>query len=424
MSAPGRAETRSPSGLRGRLRFALASSVVDQGIASAIGLALTVATGRRLGAAGLGSVAFALAVYLVVAGFNRALVLEPLSVQSDSGGDRAALLGSCVLGVAGTCAMYALALPLGGPGAALRAFAPWVVPALVVDAVRVVGFRAGKPTAGATSGAAWLVVMLTGFVLSGDGFGVADAGRSWGAGAAVGAAAGCLRLRRVPAAPRPAWVWWKSAWPLGRWLAFQTAVYTTGMQGAQLALGILGGPAALGTLKAVQTLFAPLTLLLPAVNTPALPVVARTMRASRDAARSLATRLSLALSGACAAYLVVALVARDPLTKLVFGSSFVLPGAVIVPVALGQLVIAASLGTFLLLKAAGDGRAIVFATAVSAGTFLGSVLVFGDAYGATGAGWGIAAGAVGASIAARARLPAAVKGAAALRVRARMAPTR
>ncbi|MDQ4026136.1 MAG: hypothetical protein M3217_11720, partial [Actinomycetota bacterium] len=256
----------------GRLRFALAWGLVDQGLASVIGLTLTVATGRRLGAAGLGSVALGLAVYLVVMGFQRALVLDPLSVQSEPDGERPALLASFVAGLAGTAAMYALALPLGGDNAAaLTAFAPWVVPALLVDAVRVAGFRGGKPTAGATAGAVWLGVMLVCLVVTGDGFRVADAALSWGAGAAAGALAGCARLGRVPASPRAAWTWWRSAWPLARWLALQTAVYTTGMQGAQLALGILGGPAALGTLKAVQTLFAPLTLLLPAVNTPALP---------------------------------------------------------------------------------------------------------------------------------------------------------
>lgn len=425
MSSPGGSTEAPSSTRRGRLRFALASSVADQGLASAIGLALTVATGRRLGAAGLGSVALALAVYLVVLGFQRALVLDPLAVQNDPGGERPALLASCAAGVAGTGAMYVLALPLGNDAAAaLTAFAPWVAPALLVDAVRVAGFSSGRPTAGVTAGAVWLAVMLGALVVTGRGFGVADAALSWGAGAVAGAVAGGMRLRYVPSSPRAAWTWWRSTWPLGRWLALQTAAHTTGMQGAQFALGILAGPAALGTLKAVQTVFAPLTLLLPAVNTPALPVVARTLRASPDAARSLAGRLTLALTGACGAYLAVALVAREPLAALAFGPSFEVPIAVMLPVGLGQLVIAAALGTFLLLRAAGDGRAVFVATAVSAGTALFSVLVFGDAFGATAAAWGIAVGAIAATAAARAYVASAVKDAGTPPVRVRMAPTR
>ncbi|MFN2588117.1 MAG: hypothetical protein ABR613_08370 [Actinomycetota bacterium] len=416
---------RTPSGLRGRLRFALASSVVDQGLASAVGLVLTVATGRRLGAGGLGSVAFALAVYLVAVGFNRALVLDPLSVQGDAGGERAALAGSCAVGVAGTAVMYALALPLGADAAAaLTAFAPWVVPALLVDSLRVAGFRAGKPTTGATAGAVWLVVTTAGLAATARGFGVGDAALSWGAGAAAGSIAAWARLRHLPASPHAAWAWWRSTWPLGRWLALQTVVYTTGIQGAQFALGIVGGPAALGTLKAVQTLFAPLTLLLPAVNIPALPVVARTLRASAEAARSLARRLTIALSALCGGYLAVALAAQEPLTELAFGPSFHVPNAVMIPVALGQLVVASGLGTFLLLKAAGDGRGVFVATAVGAGTALVAVLAVGGAYGATGAAWGICAGAAAAAAVAGLYLPAAVKDGERSPARVRMAPTR
>ncbi len=391
---------RSPRGTR--LRFALASSLVDQSLSSAIGLSLTIVAGRRLGAAGLGTVVLGLAVYLVVMGFHRGLVLEPLVVRSHDDGareaTRAALLGSLVLGAGGTAAMYVLAGVAGAPaGPALAAFAPWVTAALLVDAGRTIGFRDGRTTVGVGAHLAWIAVMLAGFVVTRRGFDVHDAIRCWGTGALAGAVVACARLGYAPAAPAAAWAWWRGAWRLARWLALQTAVLTAGIQGSQFLVGMLAGPAALGMLKAAQTLFAPLTLLVPAVNLPALPAVVRTLRASRDAARSLTRRLTVFLCAICAAYLTVVLVARDALLDLAFGSAFAVPTALLWPVALEQLVVATTIGAFLAVKAAGDGRSVFLATAAGAGTTLVGVAALVSLGGVIGAAWAMVAGAVAAT---------------------------
>lgn len=414
---------------RNRLRFALAAGILDQGTASLVGLTLTVATGRSLGAAGLGSVALAVAVYLGVAGFHRALVLEPLAVQPADDRDpapaRAALTGALALGVLGAAVLYGSSLLLGGgASAALAGFAPWVPAALLAETARAAGFRDGRTTIGLAAHALWLVVMTGLLVSAGSGLDVGGASLAWGIGAAAAAGLACLRLGHLPALPGPAWTWWRTARPLGRWLALQTSVFTAGIQGAQLAVGLVAGPAALGTLKAAQTMFAPLTLLLPALNTPALPVVARTLRASKAAARTLSSKLTALLCAICVCYLAVAVIARRPLLELAFGSGFSIPVHVVWPVALEQLVVALSLGSFLVLKAAGDGRSVFVATAAGGATALAAVPPLAAAGGAAGAAWGMVAGAAAATAVALVRGAAAAKDTPEAPVRVRLATTR
>jgi O-antigen/teichoic acid export membrane protein len=387
---------------RGRLRLALLSSFLDHGLGSAVGLTLTLAAGRRLGASGLGAVTVGLALYLVLSSVHRGVVVEPLVVHAPherGAGTREALSASLLMGGAGTAVMYVLAgLTAGAPSEAFAAFAPWMAAGLVVEVGRAAGFRDGRTTVGTAAHALWLTVLVTLLVVLRGRFDVGAAALAWGTGGAAGAALVLLRLRALPAGLRVTWTWWAATWRLGRWLALQTSAVAGAIQAGYLLVALFAGPAALGTLKAVQTLFAPLTFLLPAVSSPALPVVTRTMRASAAVARSLTARLTLLLCAVCAAYLSVAVVLRGPLTELAFGPSFVAPPTIVWPVAVEQLIVAAAVGAMLTLKAAGRGREIFVATAAGVAVILAGTAVAAPAWGAAGAAWANAAGALVACV--------------------------
>ena len=423
MSVTGGGDARRPP----RLRYGLAAGLADQATTSAGGLLLVLVAGRALGPEGLGAVTIGMAAALVAIGLNRGLVLEPFAVQRgrDEGtSDRAALTASLAAGVAASAVLLAVGASVeAAPGAALRAFALGVVPALVVDAGRSIGFRGGRTTLGLSGQVAWLAVMAVLLLVRSD-HSVATVSSCWAAGAAAGAAVVLARARVLPLGAGAVWGWWRHTWTLGRWLTAQTVVTSVGLQGAQLAVGVVAGTAALGVVRAAQTLFAPLTLLLPAVNIPALPVVARTLGTSFEAGRSLAARLTLFVAALCGAYLALVVTVRTPLVELVFGAGFDVPLTVVAPVALEQVLVAASVGAFLLLKAAGDGRSVLMATVAGASVYLVGAAVLGALYGAAGAAWGLAAGGATATAVGCWRARAVGKDAAGGPVRVRLAPTR
>ncbi len=92
---------------------------------------------------------------------------------------------------------------------------------------------------------------------------------SWGFGALVGALLGFAQTRVRPLSLRRSWDTWRGyGWRFGRWLAAETIAYSAGMQAAVFIIAGLLGTAAIGGLRAVQTVFGPITLLAPAVRFP------------------------------------------------------------------------------------------------------------------------------------------------------------
>jgi O-antigen/teichoic acid export membrane protein len=97
--------------------------------------------------------------------------------------------------------------------------------------------------------------------------------------------------------------------------------------------------------------------------------------------------------------LAIAAAFGDRLLVWIFGPSFGAFGSLIIPVGVGQLLIAGTIGLALLLKAQARGKALLAARAV--GSMSGLILVFALAvtYGITGAAWGLAVGSGLASLA-------------------------
>jgi O-antigen/teichoic acid export membrane protein len=156
--------------------------------------------------------------------------------------------------------------------------------------------------------------------------------------------------------------------------------------------GILGA-GRVGGLRAAQSIFAPLTLILPAISLPGLPALVRALAVSPKTAIALAGRLSAAVSLTAAVYVGAMVVLGGRVVPYVFGGSFDSFTGLAVPLGAWQLVGALGTGFGLFLTAKERGRdifTVLVAGAVSSTAF---VTLLAWASGVTGAAWGFAAGA-------------------------------
>jgi O-antigen/teichoic acid export membrane protein len=374
---------------------------VSQATSSATNFALSIVAAIALGPAGLGRVFIGFSFYLLVLGFQRGLIIDPLISRSSAlGADerdratRAALMTSIGWGAVCTVvAATASLIRIGGIGDGLALFVPWVIPALLQDFWRVVLFREGREAAAALNDASWAAAMglsLPLAFLAGSPWMVVG---TWGIGAVAGAILGFLQARSRPAPPAVALRWWRhEAWPFGRWLGAEGVVYAVGAHGLVFVLAVLLGTRPLGGLRAIQTIFAPLTLLGPAIALPGLPQLARATASSSANARKLALTLSGAALVLTGGYVLLASVGGDDLIRLVFGEAFTGFAPLFWPIAIGQLMAATGLGFGLLLKAQRRGRALLWTRVVGSGLALVLASVLALQSGVTGAAWGMAVG--------------------------------
>ncbi|HTK15434.1 MAG TPA: hypothetical protein VL769_03500 [Acidimicrobiia bacterium] len=395
--------------LKARARGELGWGVADQAASSATNFGLSVLAGRLLGSAGLGVVFLGFSMYLLALSAVRGLIMEPFVVATSAMNEaeqqaatRAATILVACVGAATSALMVLLGLVIGDPlGRSLLIFAPWTGIAMVQDHWRSVLFRDQRGRAAAINDIVWavgMVAMLPVALTFKSDWVIAA---TWGAGAAAGALFGIWQVKLKPSRPLNAIAWWKRELRyLGSWLAIQNVVFSAGAQLTVVLLAAQLGARDLGGIRAVDVVFAPMTLVGEAFSFPGVPIIARALARSAAEARRWAWRLSGGATLAVGAYLAVATPFSRFILTHVFGPEFAVFTAIVIPVALGQLLRASSTGFSILLKA--DRR--VHAITVSRGLTTGLALVLGPLlaarYGLVPAVWGTEMSLVVGSIAA------------------------
>jgi O-antigen/teichoic acid export membrane protein len=353
--------------------------------------------GRALGPGGLGVVVIAFAVYLLILGFQRALLTDPLVSSSAALGadDRSlAIRRGLTVDLSGTTGATLLLIVLGvtihgHAGRGLLIIAPWMLPALVQDFWRTVLFQERRAAAAAANDACWAVVMVLtaplAWLLDTD-WAIAAC---WGSGALAGALLGFAQTQVRPEPPLPAFSWWLARlWPFGRWLGAEGMVYAVSSSATVFLLNGVLGAKALGGLRAAQSLFAPLTLLLPAISLPGLPAIARTLAASPREAIGLAVRLSGSVTALAALYGAAMVLLGGNLIVIVFGNSFSPYTNLALPIGVWQVVAGFSLGFNLFLTAQQRGRDLLLIGVTGSVGALVLVPLLAWAGGVPGAAWG------------------------------------
>jgi O-antigen/teichoic acid export membrane protein len=378
---------------------------LDQVFSSATNFGLVILAGRALGPSGLAAVFIGFTLYLIALGFQRSLITEPLIARSSVLLDapreltgRAGMVIVVLWALIATIAMFGAGVMVGGRfGNGILVVAPWLPAALLQDFWRAVLFRDARARAAVANDGLWLAAMAISSSVAWSIGGPWAITGCWGIGALVGALAGFVQTGYRTLGLGVALRWWRrEAWLLGRWLGLESIVYSLTTYGTVLLLAALLGAAAYGGLRAVQSVFAPLSLLLPAVTLPGLPAVARSGRESWHAARSLAVRIS-GLVTALTIFYVVACTVSPGLLTVVFGERFETFDTIVLPVGLTQIALATAAGFPILLKAQGRGRALFFARLAGLMLTVGASTVLAATRGLSGVAWAMFVSAVVAS---------------------------
>lgn len=374
---------------------------VDQLFSSATNFFLSLATGRFLGASALGSVSVGFSIYLLVLGLARAVVSEPLIARTAQQNDRErghadargfAMVVVGAIGVAAILATVAVSMP-SGIRTGLMLFMPWLVPSLVSDYTRSLLYRDDRGRRAAFSSLFWLVSMGIIIFLGKSSITLGLLVFAWGAGASISA------LNNLAANPlgwshmKGFFDWWsRSIWPVGRWLGLGSAVVAVGAHITVVVVALLLGTADAGGLRAIQSLFAPISLVGPVLALPGLPRLSKLWSIAPWQAVRAAIRLSSSavLIVVAALFLLIWLGGR--LLELLYGPDLASYHDLILPVGLAQLFAAAMLGVVLLLKA--QQRAVELLAGGGIGAFVSLLIVsvFAHRGSLLGAAWGITLG--------------------------------
>lgn len=374
---------------------------VDQGLSSAISFAFSILAARLLGPEGLGLIGIGFSAYILLTGVQRAFLTDPLvSTTSARDSDLRAkssgvtLIMVIAFGATTSVLLFIVGQLTEGPLAtSFVLFSPWILPLLIQDFSRVLLFRDGRSRDAAMSEMVWattmLLVLVTSWRIRAEWVLVS----AWGLGACGALAFASRRIHVTRVAPLAAFhVWRNEQAPLGGWLAAETVIFHLGIHGTVFALAGILGTEMLGGIRAVQAVFAPLSLIGPAIAMPGFPAVVRTFAVSPRRAKAMALRLGAAAAIIVAIYTIILAFDRASVIRFIFGSSFIQFINLIWPVVVGQLLAAASLGLPMILKAQQRGYALLQSRLLgSGGSFLFSVWL-GYEFGALGAAWGFVVG--------------------------------
>ncbi|MEU9886681.1 hypothetical protein [Sphaerisporangium sp. NPDC051011] len=387
--------------LRRRLPFTpkTAWGIADQALASATSIALTVVVAREVNVAALGAFAIANTLYMIVLGFSRTVVSEPLLVrfshvppEQHRRGVRESTGLALVIGLLGGLLLLAV-VPLYG-GAVAEAVLPLAVflPGLLLkDAWRFAFIAADRPGQAILNDVIWAAgqVVGVGWVIGSGHPTVGAIVAAWAVSATVAAVAGAVQARVLPA-PWRARRWIRAVWDL---LPAYTVEFLARMGGrnlAMLAIGWAGGLQVLGAIRAAEVVFGPLNVLLQAGGLVAIPQAVGALRRSVATLRTTVVAQSGALVVVAAAYTVIALVLPAGVGRALVGGSWELAESILLPTALLYACVAAMTGPVVGLRALGDTRRSPAVRLMFAPLYIGFSVVGAALDGAVGAATGLA----------------------------------
>jgi O-antigen/teichoic acid export membrane protein len=340
---------------------------LDQAFSALSNLIIAIAVTRAAGVGGLGRYSVAFAWYLVVLGFQRPLVSDPLislrwhPEARNTVHDAPALGASVLLLLAAS--LVVLTVGVVTRRVELVVLAPLLPGVGIQDFVRYVAFRRQRHRLAASIDALWLIFSALScyWILRSGSPVVAVVG--WGLAGSIAALYGAIRLQLMPARPSVSMHWWQhEARRLGTFLTLAGIAYIAGSQAMLLVIAATIGEEALGQLRQAQILLGPAALSITTFNFFIMPRLARRKGeiTSRTSGRMAVTAALLAL-GAAGSSLVVA----PPVSRFVFGHATAVSITLLVPLSLQLVLEAATSGFVLPLRATQRGAAIAAARTVS-----------------------------------------------------------
>jgi O-antigen/teichoic acid export membrane protein len=377
--------------VRGYAR-SLAWSGADQALSSLSNVIIAVAIARAAGAAGLGRFSVAFACYLLILGFSRQLVAEPLLSlrwQPAAANTRheAPALGASLL-LLSVASLGVLAFGVATGRAELIVLAPLLPGVCVQDLARYMAFRRQQQRLPATLDGLWVVcsALLCPWVLRSGSATVAVA--AWGLAGGISAIFGAIRLRLVPARPSVSIRWWqREAKRLGGFLTLASIAYTLGAQGVLLGIAATIGVEALGQLRIAQILLGPAALSTTTFNFFALP---RLIRREGEITTRNSGLMSVAAGTIAVSACGTSIVLAPVVSTVIFGHSTAVALTLLLPLSLQLVFEAAASGFGLPLQVTQRGGGIAAARLASVAVGVPSVIWAASVGGISLAVWALA----------------------------------
>ncbi|MEZ0074720.1 hypothetical protein [Planotetraspora sp. GP83] len=386
---------------RSRLAFTpkTAWGLADQALASATSIALTVVVAREVDTWALGAFATANTLYMIVLGFSRTVVSEPLLVRfshvaetEHRQGVRQSTGLALLIGLLGGALLLGAALLYGGLVAeAIMPLAIFLPGLLLKDAWRFAFIAAERPGHAILNDLIWALgqVAGVGWVIGSGHPTVGGIVAAWAVSATVAAAAGVLQARLLPA-PWLARRWIHGTRDLLPAYTVEFVARVGGRNLALLAVGWVSGLPTLGAIRAAEVVFGPLNVLLQAGNLVAIPQAVGALRRSVATLRATVVAQSGALIVLSAGYAAFALILPAGLGRALVGESWGLAEAILLPTALLYACVAAMTGPIVGLRALGDNRRSPAVRLLFAPLYIGFGVAGAAAQGAAGAMTGLA----------------------------------
>jgi hypothetical protein len=377
--------------------------VADQALSSLTNLGLGVMVARSVSTSEFGAFSIAFLTYVSALGLSRALTSEPLVVRFSTATperwrDAAGSAGGAafVLGAAIGVGCIGVGLLVGDTlGAALVPLGLMLPGLLVQDLWRFAFFARSTGSAAFLNDLVWAAVLFPGLgaLIAFDESTVEWIVLVWGAAATAAAIVGVRQARTLPH-PRAVSSWWKAHRDLAARYVGEFAVTSGATQAATYGIGAISGLAAVGALRGVDLLFAPIKVLFAGLVLTEVPHGARILPQS---SRGLYWN-SLALSGGTAAagalwggvlLLIPSIVGRSLLGETWAPARELVPALTAMTVGRGI-----TLGAITGLRALAAARRSLLARAISSAGVLVGGLAGAAIAGAVGAAWGFAASTV------------------------------
>ena len=375
--------------------------MADQALSSATNFGVTIAVARAVSPPEFGAFAVVYALSFALLQLSRAMGTEPLVVRFSGAPDRerrtateSAAGAAVAVAVPGGAMTACAALAFDGAlRSALLALAAVLPGLLLQDAWRFGFFAMGRPARAAANDLVWALaqVAAVGAVLAG---GWTTAGAfvlAWGGAATLAAAFG---FAQTGLRPRPGRLraWLRQHSDLVPRYVGEFAVFRSSAQLTLYLVGAVAGLAALGSLRAAQVLLGPLNVVYLGATAFAVPEAARAGVTSPGRLGRLALQVSGTLTVISLAWGVCLLLLPDDVGRALLGAMWPLARPLLVPVLIGAIASAATVGPWVALRALGAASASLRArSTVAAINAVGGVsgALLG---GAPGAAYGLAAG--------------------------------
>ncbi|MCW2818214.1 MAG: hypothetical protein JWR42_1001 [Marmoricola sp.] len=346
-------------GSRGALGRKAGWNLVDQAISSLGSAVSAFLIARAVGVEEFGVFGICFAILNFLVGVHRSLGSQPYAIRYSlaRGGDDPRRAGDCLTVALATAAVAA---PLIMAGAllmdgraqvlALVIFAALQPFLLVQDAVRSTLLAQGRPRDASVNDAFTPAVQVAGGVTAAQlGAGIDAMIAVWCSGAVLGSLLGCRQLRALP---RPSRLrgWLRDVGSVGFPLLGEWVALVGAAQVAFLGIGAIAGVAALGSIRAAQTLLGPLGTFGLAVTAFAVPHLSASSL-SHQRARQYAWLVSGVLALVDVAWGAVLLLLPDSVGSTLLGASWTGSQVVLLPLLLQQVAIALTNGPNTLLNA-------------------------------------------------------------------------